>query len=99
MFWVGLGVFTAFWAAAFLKNLITLSPNWIIVDIMGLALCGANLGGYLKCANAARSLGRAASQYAVSYAVGEAAGRFTGGSGSSAPAQSSSGGLDFNATL
>ena len=74
VFWGGLGIFTAFWFAFALKNAITLRGGWLIIDIVGLSLSGANLTGYLKCAKAAGSLKAAAGRYAVNYAVDQAVG-------------------------
>lgn len=93
-FWGGLVIFTLFWIAVGLKNLVFLGWDWLIVDIVGVALCGANLGGYLKCANAARALSRAATQYAVSYAVSDVQGRLGGGGNSGSSSNTNSN--DFN---
>ena len=73
-FWLGLGLFTVIWLVFALKNLVGLSWDWLVVDLICLSLSVANLAGFLKCINAARSLTNAATNYAVQYAVNEARG-------------------------
>ena len=76
-FWAGLGFFTLCWAVFSLKNVFTLSLDWLVVDLICLSLSLANLIGFLRCANAARRLSSAATSYAVQYATNEAVGRVT----------------------
>jgi hypothetical protein len=54
------------------RNIFTFAWDWLVVDLICLAMNGANLGGYLKCARAGRSLTQAATNYAVNYAVNDA---------------------------
>jgi hypothetical protein len=97
VFWAGMGVFTFAWFIFSFKNVFTLSWDWLVVDLICLSMNCANLFGYLKCANAARSLSNAATNYAVQYAVSNATGRMTSnGGGGAAPQSSSSNVPDFN---
>jgi hypothetical protein len=90
LFWGGLGVWTLAWFVFALKNIFSLDFDWLVVDCICLAMALSNMIGYLKCANAARTLTTAATNYAVQYAVSNAAQRVTN------PSQSSNVSNDFN---
>lgn len=75
VFWGALVIWSLAWFIFALKNIFSFGLDWLVVDIICLSMGLANLLGYLKCANAARTLTAAATNYAVNYAVTNAAQR------------------------
>ena len=49
VFWIGLYVFPVFWVFAAISNFLALSPNFVMLNVMGLMLSGTNAVGYTKC--------------------------------------------------
>ena len=49
LFWIGLYVFPLYWALAAISNFLSFSPNFVILNFMGLAFSGTNAVGYTKC--------------------------------------------------
>jgi hypothetical protein len=49
VFWAGLFVFPIYWGSSAISNLLSLSPNFFILSLMGLSLSGTNAFGYSKC--------------------------------------------------
>jgi hypothetical protein len=49
VFWIALYVFPIYWAGAAISNVLSFSPNFVILNMMGLAFAGINAMGYTKC--------------------------------------------------
>ena len=75
IFWGSLAIFTLAWIIFAIKNLLTFSPLWFIVDLVGISLCLANFIGYFKCARAAGKLKEAGMNFALTSVLNKAADR------------------------
>jgi len=73
VFWGSLALFTVSWVIFAIKNILTLSPLWFIVDMVGVSLCSANLIGYFKCARAAGKIKEVGMNFAVNSFLNRAA--------------------------
>lgn len=49
VFWIGLYAFPVFWLLAAVSNFLSFSPNFFILNLMGLMFSGTNALGYTKC--------------------------------------------------
>ena len=49
VFWAALYVFPIYWIMAAISNFLSFSPNFVILNIMGIAFAGTNAVGYSKC--------------------------------------------------
>lgn len=66
VFWIALYVFPIYWAIAAISNFLSFSPNFVILNLMGIAFAGTNAMGYTKCS---RSGQQAVSQWATTQAM------------------------------
>ena len=71
VFWIGLYVFPLYWVAAAISNFLSFSPNFVVLNLMGLAFAGTNALGYTKCS-------RAGQQAVSDWATGQAMKIITG---------------------
>jgi len=62
IFWAGLVASPVLWALLFFTALFSLKLKWVVLVIIGLALSGSNLVGYLRCRMGSTVSG-AANQY------------------------------------
>jgi len=62
IFWAGLVASPVLWALLFFTALFSLKLKWVVLVIIGLALSGSNLVGYLRC-RLGSSVSGAANQY------------------------------------
>ena len=49
VFWIALYVFPVYWTIAAISNILSFSPNFVVLNVMGLAFAGTNALGYSKC--------------------------------------------------
>jgi hypothetical protein len=52
VFWIALYVFPVYWIGAAISNILTFSPNFVVLNVMGVAFSGINALGYTKCSRA-----------------------------------------------
>jgi hypothetical protein len=66
VFWIVLYVFPLFWVGAAISNFLSFSPNFVVLNLMGVAFAGTNALGYTKCS---RSGQQAVTNWATSQAM------------------------------
>lgn len=49
IFWITLYIFPLYWIIAAISNILSFSPNFVILNIMGIVFGGTNALGYTKC--------------------------------------------------
>lgn len=49
IFWIALYAFPLYWCLAAISNLLSFSPNFVVLNIMGISFAGTNAVGYSKC--------------------------------------------------
>ena len=49
IFWIALYAFPLYWILAAISNFLSFSPNFVVLNVMGLAFAGTNAVGYSKC--------------------------------------------------
>ena len=49
IFWTGLYVAPAIWLIAAILEVLSLSFTWVLICVVGMALQGANVYGYIRC--------------------------------------------------
>lgn len=54
VFWIGLYAFPMFWILAAISNFLAFSPNFFMLNVMGLLISGTNALGYSKCSRTPR---------------------------------------------
>ena len=52
VFWIALYVFPIYWTGAAISNILSFSPNFVVLNVMGFAFSGTNALGYTKCSRA-----------------------------------------------
>lgn len=66
VFWIVIYVFPLFWIGAAISNLLSFSPNFVVLNLMGIAFAGTNALGYTKCS---RSGQQAVTNWATNQAM------------------------------
>ncbi|EER05142.1 conserved hypothetical protein [Perkinsus marinus ATCC 50983] len=79
VFWSALYIFPFFWLGGAISNFISLSFDYVVLNVMGLTLSSANVVGYWKCSKESqRRLQSWASQQALGAMVSQGAGGIGG---------------------
>ena len=71
VFWIALYVFPVYWVGAAISNVLSFSPNFVVLNVMGIAFAGTNALGYTKCS-------RAGQQAVTNWATNQAMKAFAG---------------------
>lgn len=66
IFWIALYAFPLYWGLAAISNFLSFSPNFVVLNVMGLAFSGTNAIGYSKCS---RSGQQQVSNWATNQAI------------------------------
>ena len=69
VFWIGLYAFPVFWVLAAVSNFLSFSPNFFILNLMGLMFSGTNALGYTKCSRSGQQAVQSWAQNQVAKAV------------------------------